>query len=273
MNHYIWHFWVSAVHLCVPLLLFLSPALLPAQGMIEGNAVLTSHSGTISVRGDSGQNRPVEPRTGFSPTGTQWSTPNNAQAFLAFSNGTALGIGKSTRLDIVNYQQEPFSPEKEGFSYEPSTSKLTLELESGQLALVCQRLSPVSELRIRLPHGSLRIHRGIVHIRYDQTGLHIAMVEGNSTYYYPDNDAREFVTGGSIVRIGVQSVQRQQIAERLPVDTLTPDAVQLYQATTHASRRVLFRANAGTNAPPAPRMVVRPDYYQQPSPRPYEFKD
>lgn len=241
--------------------------------MIEGSAVLTSQSGTIEVVDDSGRNRPVEPRISLDPVGMQWTTGNNAQAFLALSNGTAIGIGESTRLQIMDYKQGPFGPEKEGFSYEPSTSNLSLKLESGEIALICQRLSPISELRVYLPNGSLRIHRGIAHIRYDQTGLHLAMVEGNSTYYYPGEAAREFVSGGSLIRISDPSAQRQQVADRLSIDALSAEAVQLHQAATHASRRVLFQANTETGAPPEPIMVVNPQYYEQPSPRPYEFKE
>lgn len=241
--------------------------------MIEANAVLTSQSGTIKIRDASGQNRRIEPRVSMNPTGLQWSTENNAQAFLAFSNGAAIGIGESTRLRFLDYEQTPFGPEKAGFSYEPSKSKLILALESGEIALVCQRLSPISELRVQLPQGSLRLHRGIAHIRYDQTGLYLAMIEGNLTYNYPGEAAREFVSAGSLIRISDQSAQRQRVAARMPIDALTAEAGQLHQAATHASRRVFFQANTGTGGPPEPLMVVSPADYEQPSPRPYEFKE
>lgn len=241
--------------------------------MIEGNAVLTSQSGTPQILDESGQNRSVKPRISLLPTGLQWATGKDTQAFLALSNGAAIGIGESTRLRFLNYQQRPFASEKEGFSYEPSTSTLSLELESGELALVAQRISPISELRVSLPQGSLRVHRGIAHIRYDQTGLHIAMIEGNLTYDYPGETAREFVSGGSIIRISDRSAQRREVASRGLIDVLPADAVQLHQAATHASRRVLFQANAETATPPEPVMVVNTEYFNQPSPRPYEFKE
>jgi len=241
--------------------------------MIKGSAVLTSQSGTIEVVDDSGRNHPIEPRVSLDPVGMQWTTGNNAHAFLAFSNGTALGIGKSTHLRIPDFMQRPFGPETEGFSYEPSTSKLTVELVSGELALVAQRVSPVSEFRVHLPYGSLRVHRGIAHIQYNETGLYLAMIEGNSTYYYPGDTAREFVSAGALIRISDQSAQRQQVADRLSIDALSAEAVRLHQAATHASRRVLFQANTETGAPPEPLMIVSPDYYEQPSPRPYEFNE
>lgn len=257
--------------------LLLAACLLPpglhAQAMIEGNAVLTSRNGTIRIADQAGQIRSVEPRTGFNPNGVQWGNENNARAFLALSNGSAIGIGGSTRLRFIDYQQVSFGADKTSFSYEPSTSRLTLELETGEIALACQRLSPISDIRVGLPYGSLRIHRGIAHIRYGSTGLHLAMIEGNLTYYYPGSDAREFVAAGSIIRISDQSARRQQVAERMSMDTLSAEAVELYQAATHASRRVHFQANAETGAPPEPLMVVSPDYYEQASPRPYEFKE
>lgn len=259
-----------------PVLVAFAVLLLPfdlrAQRMIEGNAVLTSRSGSIQVVENSGQTRSVEPRAGFNPNGLQWTTANNAQAFLAFSNGATLGIDESTRFSILDYKQQPFGPAKEGFSYEPSTSKLTIELESGQLALVARQISPISEVRVLLPHGSLRIHRGIAHIHYNQMGLHVAMIEGNLTYYYPGGTAREFISGGALVRISDQSAQLQQVAARLTVEALSAEAMQLHQAAAHASRRVRFKANIETDNPPEPQLVIRQQYYQQPSPRPYEFK-
>lgn len=252
--------------------LFLAEGL-SARAMIEGNAVVTSWIGSVDVTDASGGKRAIQPRAPLSPSGLHWSTANDAGAFLALSNGTAVGIGASTRLQIIEFQQKTFGPEKAGFDYEPSESAVLLELKSGEIALSCQRLSPVSDFRVRLPHGSLRIHRGIVHLRYDSTGLHIAMIEGNLTYYYPDETTREFISAGTLLRISEQSAQRQQVANRGSLEALSAEAVQLHRATTHASQRVFFKANATTGQAPEPVLVVRPEYFEQASPRPYEFKD
>jgi hypothetical protein len=264
--------WQPAVWLLL-LTALSTPHDLPAQSAIRANAVLTSQSGTVRVSDASGQAYPVEARSSLLAGGLAWHTEEKSEAFLVFSNGTALGIGQSTRIRVLEYQQRPFSKEKAGFSYEPSTSKLSLALDRGEIVLVCERLSPVSELRLDLPQGSLRIHRGVAHIRYDQTGLHIAMIAGNLTYDYPGGTAREIISAGSRIRISDQSAQRREIAEQGPLAELPADASAFYQATQHASRRVFFQANAGTAAPPRPLIVTDADFYEQPSPRPYEFKE
>ncbi len=249
------------------------PVGLSAQAIIEGNALVTSWNGSVEVIDASGEKRAIQPRLPFSPSGLHWNSAKDAGAFIAFSNGTALGIGANTRLQIIDFQQKPFGPEKAGFDYEPSESKLMLELKSGEIALSCQRLSPISDLRVRLPYGSLRVHRGTVLLRNDSTGLHIAVIEGNLTYDYPDESTREFVSAGTLLRISEQSARRREIADRGSLDALSAEAVQLHRATTHASRRVLFKANAASGQAPEPVLVLRPEYFKQTSPRPYEYND
>lgn len=244
-----------------------------AQPMIEANAVLTSQSGPVEVLDAAGNVRHVKPRSALMPEALQWSTGPDGRAYLTFSNGTAVGLGASTQLRFLEYRQQPFTPEKAGFRYEPSTSRLRFSLERGEIAVVCQRVSPVSDIRVDLPYGSLRIQRGIASIRYDQTGLHLAMIEGNLTYDYPGGEEREFVSAGSSVRISAQSAKRGEVADRRPLEELFAETAQLHKAAQNASRRVLFRANAGTGAPPEPALVVRPVAYEQPSPRPYEFRE
>ncbi|TVP76788.1 MAG: hypothetical protein EA353_11575 [Puniceicoccaceae bacterium] len=250
----------------------LAPGPLQAEVQIDGNAVMTSRSGPVDFRDAAGTERSVQPRKAFLPAELEWITPKGSQAFFTFSNGTALGIGDATRLRCLEYRQRPFPSEMEGFEYEPSTSVLTLELESGRIALAAPQLSAVSQLVVRVPHGTLRLHRGIAVIQYDEDGLHLRVIEGNLSYHYPDNQGREFVSGGQYIRISDQSARRQQVAERRSLEDLPSGIERLHLATQHARTRVLFKANAAGTEPPQAFMVVSSDYYQQASPRPYEFK-
>ncbi len=243
------------------------------KDLIPANGLLTSHKGKVTIQDNFKEKISVKPRESFLPSGSTWSTDPKANAFISLSNGVAIGIDASTRLSILEYSQRPFDAKKQGFEYEPSVSKLQLQFDSGKIAVASNRLSPLSNLRIELPIGSIRIHKGTCIVSHDDLGVHLWAVDGNLTYHYPDEDSREFITAGNYVRISEISAKRQQIAQQQDHLDFEPETQLLIDATKHSSRRVLYKANLGTDEAPKPVMVVRPDYFKQPRVRPYQFKD
>ena len=126
-------------------------------------------------------------------------------------------------------------------------------------------------LRVQLPKGELRLHKGTCLISLEAAGLHITAYEGNLTYYYPDSESREFVSAPNGIRISDQSSERQQIAGASTVESLEVEQVRFCQAAQHASKRVTFQANDSTKLAPEPVLIVRPQYFQQSYFRPYQF--
>lgn len=248
-------------------------AAIQAQELIPGNGLLTSRKGSVTVMDTSQKKISVKPREAFLPSGSSWSTDKKASAYLSLSNGVAIGMDASTQLSIAEYLQRPFDAKKEGFEYEPSESKLHLQLDSGKITIASNRLSPLSELRLQLPIGSLRLQKGTCVVQHDELGLHLWAIDGNLTYHYPDNESREFVTAGVYIRISEISVKRQQLAERKDKAEIDPETLKLIKATNHSSRRVFYKANETTGEAPKAVIVVRPNYFEQPTIRPYQFKD
>lgn len=242
--------------------------------MIDGSAIVTSRSGNLVATNAAAKSAPSKAHDILIPKGIQWTTGKDGQIFLTFSNSAAIGIDSSTQIKCLEYTQKPFNKEKQAFEYEPSVSKLRLQLEEGQVAIASNRLSPLSELRVQVPNGELRLHKGTCLIRYDAMGLQITAYDGNLTYYYPDGKEREFLTAPNKMRISDQSAERQQIAESSStLEALSEHEQQLCQAVQHASQRVIFEANAGTGQAPHPVLIVKPQYFQQPALRPYQYKD
>ena len=110
-------------------------------------------------------------------------------------------------------------------------------------------------------------------IGLNKTGLHITAYDGNLTYYYPNSQSREFVSAPKGIRISEQSMERLQVAETTTVETLEAELARFCQAAQHASKRVTFQANESTNLPPEPVLIARPQYFQQPEFRPYQYKE
>lgn len=246
---------------------------LPAQTMADGSALVTSRHGGLTATDATGERVSVKAHDVLQPNGLEIATQDNGQIFLTFSNGVAIGLDTSSQVKCLQYKQRPFSKKNHTIGFEPSISELQLVFEQGQIAIASNRFSPLSELRIQLPNGELRIHKGTCLIRVDSLGLHITAFEGNLTYYYSDSDEREFISAPAGVRISEQSAARNNIAERFVAESLPAEATRLCQAAQYASQRVFFEANDTTGLPPRPVLIVSPDYFLQPSFRPYQFED
>ena len=245
---------------------------LKAQTMIKGSAIITSRSGSAHAKNASGERVSTASHEILLPSGLTLSTRKDAYIFLTFSNGVALAMSEESVVQCTDYTQRPFDKEDQARDLEPSVSNLKLRMIEGQIAIASNQLSPLSELRIQLPKGELRLHKGCVLIRLNTTGLHITAYEGNLTYYYPNSQSREFVSAPSGIRISEQSMERLQVAENTSVEMLEAEQNHFCQAAQHASKRVTFQANESTNLPPEPVLIARPQYFQQPEFRPYQFK-
>ena len=258
----------SALLILTTLFLF-SP--LKAQTMIKGSAIVTSRSGSAHAKDASGKRVSTASHEILLPSGLTLSTTKDANIFLTFSNGVALAINEESVVQCTDYTQRPFDKEDQARDLEPSVSNLKLRMIKGQIAIASNQLSPLSELRIQLPKGELRLHKGCCLIRLNTTGLHITAYEGNLIYYYPNSQSREFVSAPKGIRISEQSMERLQVAENTSVETLEAEQAHFCQAAQHASKRVTFQANESTNLPPEPVLIAKPEYFQQPEFRPYLF--
>jgi hypothetical protein len=242
-----------------------------AQDMVEGSAIVTSRCGSVSVIDAAGERVSAASHEILHPTGLKLSTIKDARIFLTFSNGIAISLNEESAVQCDAYTQRPFDKEDQILGLEPSVSNLKLRLIEGEIAVASNRLSPLSNLRIQLPKGELRLHKGTCLIRLDATGLHITAYEGNLTYHYPDNESREFVSAPKGIRISEQSIERLQVAEVTSADSLEAEQARFCRAAQHASKRVSFQANESTKRPPKPILIVKPQYFKQAEFRPYHF--
>lgn len=243
-----------------------------AQNMPEGVAVVTGVLQPVDwSRPEAGS---VHPKLNDTTRiqGRSLRTGKGAHLFLALSNGLAIGIGENSELDVDVYQQTPFSERRESLDYEPSVSQLSLRLKHGVLAVATNRLSPLSQARIALPSGQVRIHSGVALFSAGDTGMHLTALEGTLTYYYPEGAHREFLAAPQSIRLTEQSARQNRIAATPTIEDMPDEWKHLAQATRHASRRVFFQA-AEEGAAPRPVRIVSPEYFKQVPVRPYEFSD
>lgn len=243
-----------------------------AEEMAEGIAVATSIQGRIEIENTTGHNAHLKLHDALTLNASTVKTGKGAHVFFALSNGMSIGIEENSEVVFETFTQKPFSKDRERLSYEASVSILSIRLITGNLAVVSNKLSPLSQARVYLPSGELRIHSATCIVQNNQMGAHITACEGNITYYYPNGEGREFIVKPQSIRIKPQSAKFGKITENTTLSSL-PEAIDRFaKATQHASKRVFFKAGYDGH-PPRPVLIAPPAYFDLPVDRPYEFND
>lgn len=247
----------------------------PSRGdMEEGVAIVTSRKGSPKIITAESNKRTLSLHDVLRLGGAKLSCGKSEHLFISLSNGVGLGLGANTELRIKSYTQRPFKETKESVEHEPSISQLTIILESGTIAFAAERLSPISKFTIQSPTGETRIHTAKGIIRYDSTGVNIAAVSGQLTYYYPNMDQRQFIGAPQTIRISEHSAALGKAAESSnSISSLSDTETLFVKAAEHAGQRVLYKVPPGTTAIPQPVLIAIPEKLKQPSPRPYTFFD
>ena len=238
-----------------------------------GSAFITSQIGTLNCKDYNGSKISIKQHDFIVIEGTEINTEKDSQLYLALTNGLAIGIGPQSKVHCNTYKQQPYKVERQGTKYEPSTSVLKVAIEFGTIALSCPHLSALSEMRLILPTGELRLHRGTCVIQCTPSTTNITAYDGMLTFYYPNGSEREFIAEPMSVRISPQSAKLGRIAEDETDEVLEDNLLKLAQATEYAKKRVIFKVSNVGDIPqiPQPTLVVPKSYYLQPSARPYEF--
>jgi len=96
------------------LFILLASLSLQAETLVPANAMITSRTGSVTMASADGKQATPDIREIILPTGTRWSTSEDATTFMAFSNGVGLGIDGETEVLCVEYSQRPFRESKQG---------------------------------------------------------------------------------------------------------------------------------------------------------------
>jgi len=243
-----------------------------AEEMVEGVAVATSVQGSIQIEDADSQISQPKLHDTLNLNTCTVETGKNSHLFLALSNGMGIGIGEKSEVRFETFTQKPFNEKREKLSYEPSVSILSIRIINGDLAVVSNNLSPLSEARVLLPTGELQIHSATCIIHYNNRAAQITAYAGLLTYKYPDKKHRELIVEPQSIRISAQSAMLGEITESMTLSS-QPKAVEKFaKATENASKRVFFKAGKNGHSP-EPVLIASPTYFDQPIIRPYEYPE
>ncbi len=237
-----------------------------------GIAIVTSVEGTTLLSDETVTLTPFSLHETLHLSGQLITTKQDAYLLLACSNGLGIGIDSETEVRFIDYTQTPFNEERAALDFEPSTSVIDIELKSGAINLSTKGLSPRSNIRVKTPHGTVRVHSANCRVELSELGTSILTFGGNATFYYANGDKREFISKFGGIRISSQSAASTEIAEIIDSAEMDPQKQAFAEATLHASNRVHFKAPE-PGKPAAPMLIIPSAYFEVPSARPYEYSE
>jgi hypothetical protein len=251
-----------------------SASILDAQttDMRPGVSFVTTLNGAVDVTDKNDKQIPLKLHSTLLLDAFKIKTGSRGSVFFSLSNNIAFAVTEDSELEILEFKQVPFDSSKEGNDFEPSISKLKIKLKRGSLALSCDHLSPLSVIEVISNSGLLRIHSTTSIIEADERSITISAFEGTCTYYFEENNERQFIAQPQSVKITTQSAKRNILASNDTIYLLDSTAGELAEAVKAARQRVLFKA-VPLSEDPKPILLVKQDYYELDSARPYIFKD
>lgn len=193
-------------------------------------------------------------------------TQAESELVLSLSNGIGLSISESSSVAVERYTQAPFEKRKEGLQFEPSSSTLTLKLDTGSLGLAYEHLSPLSTATVQLPLGDLKVHSSTiaVHVK-DNQHCTIYVVFGTATLHASNSTERTFLSSGQQLIIEGSTTHFKDLSD-------APEAsLRLAHSADYSRKRVLFR-NDETEERPKAIWVSPVEQLEKETKRPYSFE-
>jgi hypothetical protein len=199
--------------------------------------------------------------TAFDAPGTIIETKADSSNAFVYSNGTGMFVDANTRVEIAQFVQEPFKPNRNAATesqVEPSISQSDVFVARGAVGVCTSQLVSGSSMLYSTPQGSVNIRGGKVSIETNADETVIDLLEGDITVRGGGKDR-----AGQILRGGERAVIRPGPIGQPPTLTITqipPEAMQAADERTssacNAKKTVTFevieqKANQGLDAPPA----------------------
>ena len=137
----------------------------------------------------------------YNATGTVIETKPKSTYAMVYSNGSGAFFDQDTRVEVRNFEQEPFRPNRDDAEVEPSVSQTDAHVSRGTIGLCTSKLVAGSSMVYSTPLGSVNIRGRKVVIEVDNNETRISMIEGDSTVRGGGADA-----GGRVLHDGEQAV-------------------------------------------------------------------
>lgn len=160
--------------------------------------------------------------TAFDAPGTVIETKAGSHNAIVYSNGTAMYVDESTRVEIGHFTQEPFQPRGESTldsTYEPSMSKSDVFVAHGAIGLCTSQLVSGSSMVYSTALAGVNIRGGKLVIEAHPDETYVDLLDGDATV----RGAGGKDVGGQVIRPGERAIIRaSDVAGQPPVITIQP---------------------------------------------------
>ena len=137
----------------------------------------------------------------YNAQGTVIETKPKSANAMVFSNGTGIFFDEDTRVEVKQFEQEPFVPNRTDMDVEPSISQTQAFVPHGTVGLCTSKLVAGSSMNYSTPLGSVNIRGGKVVVSAQDNKTTISMIEGEGTVFSGNLDL-----GGHTLHDGEQAV-------------------------------------------------------------------
>ncbi len=143
-------------------------------------------------------------RSVYNAEGTSIHTRPDSNASLVFSNGTGVYFDVDTRVDIRQFEQASFRPNRADIEDEPSISTTVLYVSHGVIGISASKMVAGSSLQVDTPLASAHVRgrQSVVHVT--DSLVVISMVQGDATVETKSDNASYIIKAGQqiLVRAG-----------------------------------------------------------------------
>jgi hypothetical protein len=125
---------------------------------------------------------------------------------MVFSNGTGMVMAGDSRIEVQQFQQEPFTPARSDMDLEPSISQTQALVQRGTIGLCTSKLAAGSKMVYQTPHGSVNVRARRMVIETNDDYTRIVVLEGESTVRAGTGSGVDM--GGQTLHAGEQAILR-----------------------------------------------------------------
>ncbi len=137
----------------------------------------------------------------YTAQGTVIETKVDSTNAMVFSNATGIYFAPETRLEVRQFVQEPFVPNRNDMEVEPSISRTEAYLPRGTIGLCTSKLVAGSTMNYNTPHASIRVRGRKAVIEVTSEGTTVSLLEGDITIRGGEKDG-----GGQVLKQGQQAL-------------------------------------------------------------------
>jgi hypothetical protein len=165
-----------------------------------GKLYVTDASGNIQISNGTKIDQ-LSRKAVYNAEGSVIETESNASASLVLSNSTGIFLDGGTRIQIREFKQEAFRPNRSDLEEEPSASHTSLFVEYGTMGVSTGKLASDSTLEIDTPDASASIHGGQAVIRVVDGSTQVSIIRGTATVRAGSSGAPVFAKAGQEVQV------------------------------------------------------------------------